>query len=77
MKYKYKPRTKSGLVKAIKKEIYKIQGTPDNPNWQADLNCIDTSLITDMSNLFSYEYGLNELPCLNKITDRVSLILHF
>jgi len=54
MKYKYKPKNKEELVKTIKKEIYEVQGTPDNPNWQADLNCIDTSLITDMSYLFSY-----------------------
>ena len=63
MKYKYKPKDKKELVKAIKKEIYEVQGTKDNPNWQADLNCIDTSLITDMSDLFSGKifdiYGLS------------------
>jgi len=60
MGYKYKPKTKEELVEAIKKEIYEIQGTSDNPNWQADLNCIDTNNITDMSDLFSKEYGLEE-----------------
>jgi len=63
MRYKYKPKTKSGLIKAIKKEIYEVQGTPDNPNWNADLNCIDTGLITDMSGLFSdyqYRYKLDK-----------------
>ena len=63
MPYKYKPKDKKELVEAIKKEIYEIQGTKDNPNWQADLNCIDTSNITDMSDLFSGKffdiYGLS------------------
>ena len=27
MKYKYKPKTKKELIKAIKKEIYEVQGT--------------------------------------------------
>ena len=53
MKYRYKPKNKEELIKAIKKEIFKIQGTSNNPNWKADLNCIDTSLITDMSFLFA------------------------
>jgi len=53
MKYKYRPKTKEELIKAIKKEIYEIQGSENNPNWQADLNCIDTSNITDMSFLFA------------------------
>ena len=60
MKYKYRPKNKKELIKAIKKEIFEVQGTPDNPNWNADLNCIDTSSITDMSDLFSYKYGLNK-----------------
>jgi len=60
MKYKYKPKTKKELIEAIKKEIYEIQGTLDYPNWQADLNCIDTSLITDMSSLFSDKYDLEK-----------------
>ena len=62
MSYKYRPKTKEELVKAIKREIYEVQGTKDNPNWQADLNCIDTSLITDMSFLFAPhnpEYDVN------------------
>ena len=59
MKYKYKPKTKEELIEAIEKEIYEVQGTPDNPNWQADLNCIDTSLITNMSKLFSSQIELN------------------
>ena len=65
MKYKYSPETKEELIKAIKKEIYEVQGTPDNPNWKADLNCIDVSQITDMNFLFSGDelkeiYGLSE-----------------
>ena len=59
--YKYQPKNKEELVEAIKKEIFEIQGTKDNPNWNADLNCIDTSLIKDMSNLFSLDtYGLEK-----------------
>ena len=42
---KYQPKTKQELISAIKQEIKK-QG-PD-----ADLNFIDTSLITNMSKLF-------------------------
>ena len=57
MKYKYRPRTKKELINVIKKEIFMVQGTSKNPNWKADLNCIDTSLITDMSYLFA-ENGL-------------------
>ena len=60
MKYKYKPKTKEELVEAIKKEIYEVQGTKNKPNWKADLNCIDTSLITDMSGLFSDRFGFEE-----------------
>ena len=48
MEYKYHPKNKKSLLKAIEKEI-KIQGN------EADLNCIDTSAITDMSELFEYE----------------------
>ena len=58
MKYKYKPKNKEELILAIRKEICKE--TSNNFNWQTDLNCIDTSLITDMSNLFSEEYGLEK-----------------
>ena len=50
------------MVKAIKKEIYEVQGTSNNPNWKADLNRIDTGLITDMSFLFTSdepEFGIN------------------
>ena len=60
MAYKYRPKNKEELVEAIKKEINEVQGSENNPNWQADLNCIDTSLITDMSYLFSNEYGLEK-----------------
>ena len=62
MVYKYRPKTKEELVEAIKKEIYEVQGTKKNPNWNADLNCIDTSLITDMYELFAPdepEIGIN------------------
>ena len=54
-----KPKDKEDLIDIIKKEIFRIQGTPNNPNWYADLNHIDTSEITDMSYLFSRKYGLN------------------
>ena len=47
MKYKYRPKTKDELKEIIEKEI-EIQGN------NADLNMIDTSLITDMSELFVY-----------------------
>ena len=60
MAYKYRPKNKEELIKAIKKEIFEIQGTPDNPNWKADLNCIDTSNVTDMSDLFSEKYGFEK-----------------
>ena len=53
MAYKYRPKNKEELVETIKKEIYEVQGSENNPNWQADLNCIDTSNITDMSWLFA------------------------
>ena len=60
MKYRYKPKTKEEFIKAIKKEIYEVQGKKDSPNWNANLNCIDTSLITDMSYLFSEKYGFEK-----------------
>ena len=60
MGYKYKPKTKKELIEAIEEEIYYEQGKRYEPNWQADLNCIDTSLITDMSYLFSKEYKLDK-----------------
>lgn len=44
--YKYSPKNKGDLVAAIRAEI-KAQGS------RADLNCIDTSLITNMYGLFS------------------------
>lgn len=59
MEYKYKPKAKEELLEAIDKEI-KLQGV------KADLNCIDTSAIAGMSELFgnvdSYfdEDGLSE-----------------
>ena len=43
--FKYHPKTKDELKECIIKEL-KIQG------YHADLNCIDVSKITDMSNLF-------------------------
>jgi len=58
--YKYKPKTKEELIKAIETEIFKVQGTFSKPNWKADLNCIDTSNITDMSNLFTFVKGLDK-----------------
>jgi len=63
MKYKYSPETKEELIKAIKKEIYEVQGTPDNPNWEADLNCIDVSNIDNFNFLFAKgkrNYGLGK-----------------
>ena len=41
--YKYHPQTKEELIENIKELLYKKEN---------DLNCIDTSAITDMSNLF-------------------------
>ena len=46
MQYKYHPKTKEELVEAMKKEIFEVQGTKDNPNWEADLDCIDVSQIS-------------------------------
>ncbi len=46
MEYKYHPKTKEELLKAIEEEI-ELQGN------SADLNCIDTSAITDMSTIFN------------------------
>ena len=43
--YKYFPKTKEELKKNIKECL-------DSKNY--DLNCIDTSAITDMSSLFDY-----------------------
>ena len=43
--YKYHQQTKEELIKNIKELLYKKEN---------DLNCIDTSAITDMSNLFKY-----------------------
>jgi len=57
---KYKPNNQNELVEAIIKEIYEVQGTPNNPNWEADLNCIDTSNITNMKYLFSILYRLED-----------------
>ena len=74
VEYKYQPKTKEELVEAIKKEIYEVQGTKDNPNWNANLNCIDTSLIEDMSYLFSagkygnFKYELSLFANLNTDT---------
>ena len=41
--YKYHPQTKEELIENIKKLLYKEE---------TNFNCIDTSAITDMSNLF-------------------------
>jgi hypothetical protein len=68
MKYKYYPKTTEELIEAIEKEVYDVQGTLDNPNWKADLNCIDTSRIRDMSWLFgsdSLSYHSNPLSKFN------------
>ena len=53
--YKYHPQTKEELIKNIKELLYKREN---------DLNCIDTSAITDMSFLF-----LN----INVIIDNIAL----
>ncbi len=57
MNYKYQPKDYNELMKNIENEIYNIQGTPNNPNWQADLNCIDTSQINRMFGVFSILYN--------------------
>ena len=57
MNYKYQPKDYNELMKNIENEIYNIQGTSDNPNWQADLNCIDTSQINRMFGVFSILYN--------------------
>lgn len=62
-KYKYYPKTKEELVQAIKREIYEVQGVFYKPNWEADLNCIDVSNISDFNFLFAKgkrNYGLGE-----------------
>ena len=45
--YKYHPQTKEELIENIKELLDKEE---------TDFNCIDTSAITDMSNLFSDSY---------------------
>jgi len=57
MNYKYQPKDYNELMKNIENEIYNIQGTSNNPNWKADLNCIDTSQINRMFGVFSILYG--------------------
>ncbi len=52
MEYKYHPKTKEELLDAIKTEII-LQGNG------ADLNCIDTSAITDMSSIFKNSSHFN------------------
>jgi surface protein len=53
MKNKIKPKNKNELIEIIKNECY-------TNGWQCDLNFIDTSLITDMSYLFSIKSNLNQ-----------------
>ena len=48
-KSKYQPKTKDELVSLIKDEVKKN-------GWNCDLNHIDTSKITDMSELFGFTY---------------------
>ena len=57
MNYKYQPKDYNELMKNIENEIYNIQGTSDNPNWEADLNCIDTLHINRMFGVFSILYS--------------------
>jgi len=52
MNFKYQPTTLDELLKAIEKEVFEVQGTFEEPNWEADLNCIDTSFVKLMSFLF-------------------------
>ena len=55
IEYMYHPKTKEELIKAIQDKIDKEGlGTEDEP---LDLNDIDTSKITDMSNLFDAVEG--------------------
>ena len=54
-KYAYHPKDKDELIKCIKDKIEKEElGTEDKP---LDLNDIDTSEITDMSDLFNAKNG--------------------
>ena len=52
MNFKYCPKDFNELRECIKKEIFEVQGTPDKPNREADLNCIDTSLMRVMHFVF-------------------------
>jgi len=62
MTYKYKPETKEELVEAICTEIFIVQGENGKPNWEADLNCIDVSNISDMRGLFGKNSAAPSLP---------------
>ena len=68
MEYKYHPKTEEELLDAIEKEII-LQGN------SADLNCIDTSAITDMSTIFNNSQFNGDISKWNvsKVTNMVFL----
>ena len=41
MNYKYHPKTSVELRDILEKEIFGVQGSYDEPNWEANLNCIE------------------------------------
>lgn len=57
-----KSKTKTGIVHATNDNIYKlVKDTLDNEGHDADLNFIDVSKVTNMSNLFNCaSFGLGE-----------------
>ncbi len=56
LNYKYYPQTRDELAQAIKAEVL-AQGKDGKENWEANLNNIDTSAITNMELLFSISFG--------------------
>lgn len=71
MDYKYEPKTKTALISAIRDEI-KLQGN------RANLNCINTSAITNMRELFnkfkSFEGDISGWDVSN-VTDMTDMFL--
>ena len=63
MNYKYHPKTPVELRNILEKEIFEVQGSYDEPNWEANLNCIDVSSITN------FNYMFNSLPFKGNVSD--------